>query len=256
VKKRRLDLEVTARGLIHDQENPKAYIMAGEVLVDGQVEYRPHRLITEKNRVEIKIKKPFVSRGAFKLERAIKDFSIEIAGTRCLDVGISTGGFTDYLLKQGALEVTGVDVNTDQVDFNLRKDPRVKLIKTNARFLEVGALDYEPDLITMDVSFISITRILPALAAFKKARIISLIKPQFEARKEEVGPGGIIKERDKRLEILLRLKESISQLGFSVTAVTQAGVKGRRGNQEYFFLIKYGQNFPISDKIIDDAVEI
>ena len=239
MKKNRLDEEVSARELIPSGENVRAYIMAGEVLVDGQVEYKPGRTVTEKNHIEIKKKHPYVSKGAFKIEKAFCDFAIDIKGRKFLDIGISTGGFTDYVLKKGAAAVTGIDVNIDQVDYNLKKDKRLKLIKGNARYLKKEDVGYIPDIITIDVSFISVTRLLPALRVFPAARIIALIKPQFEAQKSDVKKGGVIKEDEKRLKILNDTKQKIEELNFSVVASTPAGVKGRKGNQEYFFLLKY-----------------
>lgn len=238
MKKNRLDAEVEKRGLIDPDENARAYIMAGEVLVDGQVVYKPGKIVTGKNRIEIKKRHPYASRGAFKIEKAFTDFAIDIKGLKFLDIGISTGGFSDYILKNGAGAVTGIDVNIDQVDYNLRKNKRLKLIKGNARFLKKEDMDYEPDIITIDVSFISVTKILPALTVFPQAIILALIKPQFEAKKEEVDAGGVIKEEEKRTAILDNLKRKIAGLNFSVENITTAGVKGRRGNQEYFFLIK------------------
>jgi 23S rRNA (cytidine1920-2'-O)/16S rRNA (cytidine1409-2'-O)-methyltransferase len=239
MKKNRLDVEVTARELILSGENVRAYIMAGEVLVDGQVEYKPGRIVTGKNRIEVKKKHPYVSKGALKIEKAFLDFTLDINGRKFLDIGISTGGFTDYVLKNGAQAVTGIDVNIDQVDYNLKKDKRLTLIKGNARYLKKEDVGHEPDIITIDVSFISVTRILPALRVFPDAHIIALIKPQFEAKKSDVNRGGVIKEEEKRLKILDDIKRKIEELFFSVVASTPAGVKGRKGNREYFFLLKY-----------------
>ncbi|MCK5058012.1 MAG: TlyA family RNA methyltransferase [Candidatus Aminicenantes bacterium] len=239
MKKNRLDAEVTARELILPGENVRAYIMAGEVLVDGQVEYKPGRIVTEKNRIEVKKKHPYVSKGALKIEKAFLDFTLDIKGRKFLDIGISTGGFTDYVLKNGAQAVTGIDVNIDQVDYNLKKDKRLTLIKGNARYLKKEDVGHEPDIITIDVSFISVTRILPALRVFPDAHIIALIKPQFEAKKSDVNRGGVIKEEEKRLQILDDIKRKIEELFFSVIDSTPAGVKGRKGNREHFFLLKY-----------------
>lgn len=239
MKKNRLDNEIVFRGLIAPGENARAYVMAGEVSVDGQVEYKPDRPVSGTNRIEIKKKHPYVSRGAFKIEKAFKDFAIEIAGLKFLDIGISTGGFSDYVLQNGAAAVTGIDVNIDQVDYNLRKDDRLTLIKGNARTLKKKDVPYEPDIITIDVSFISVTKILPALDVFPKARIIALIKPQFEAERRDVSRGGVIKEEEKRINILDNIKSKIEALGFAVIDSTMAGVKGRKGNQEYFLVLKY-----------------
>ncbi len=245
-KKNRLDAEIAARELLPLGENLQAYIMAGEVFVDGQVVYEADKMVTGNNLIEIKRKHPFVSRGALKIEKAFKDFSIAIRGEKFLDIGISTGGFADYMLKNGAAAGTGIDVNIDQVDYRLRRDKRLKLIKGNARFLKKEDIDYEPGIITIDVSFISIVKILPALAVFPAARIIALVKPQFEAKKRDVGRGGIIADEGKRTAILNDLKRQIESLNFSVVNMTPAGVKGRKGNQEYFFLLAGNPEFTAS----------
>lgn len=254
--KNRLDAAVVERGLVPSREKARAFIMAGEVRVDGQVVFKPDKRVSAQNRIEIKRKYPYVSRGAFKIEKAFNDFSLPIKGRTFLDIGISTGGFADYVLKHGAASVVGVDVNTDQVDYNLRKNPRLRLLKMNARNLKQGDIDFEPDVIIIDVSFISVTKILPALSIFKNAQVLILVKPQFEAERREVGRGGLVKARQKRVEILLRLKKKLEALDFSVIGCTPAGIKGRKGNQEYFFLVKYGKNSSINDKIVDDAVEV
>jgi 23S rRNA (cytidine1920-2'-O)/16S rRNA (cytidine1409-2'-O)-methyltransferase len=229
--------------------------MAGEVLVDCQVVYKSDKIVTEDNHIELKEKFPYVSRGALKIEKAFKDFSIDPKGLRVLDIGISTGGFTDYMLKQGAERAVGVDVNIDQVDFQLRKNKRLKLIKENARDLTGDKIGFKPDIITMDVSFISVTKILPALSQFKGSKILALVKPQFEAKRENVGKGGVVRDKEKRIEVLLSLKQRIIGLNYSVLDFTPSGVKGKKGNKEYFFLLKYGKKPSINDKIIADAIK-
>ena len=255
-KKNRLDAEVVKRGLVSTLEKAKALIMAGDILVDCQVTYKADIKISEDRHIEIKEKYPFVSRGATKIEKAFIDFNIPVKGLKVLDIGISTGGFTDYMLQNGAETVCGVDVNIRQVDDKLKQDKRVLLLQANARTLEPANIPFEPDLITMDVSFISVTKILPALATFKKARVLTLIKPQFEVKKEEVEKGGIIRDKDKRINILLELKQKIQRLGYAVTGFATAGTAGRKGNLEYFFLLDYGKNNSISDTIIADGIKI
>jgi 23S rRNA (cytidine1920-2'-O)/16S rRNA (cytidine1409-2'-O)-methyltransferase len=257
--KNRLDDELVKQGLADSKEKANALIMAGEVLVDQQVVYRSDKIVTEDDHIALKEKFPYASRGALKIEKAFKDFSINIKGLKALDIGISTGGFADYMLKNGAEFVTGVDVNIQQVDYQLRQNQRLKLIKANARCpqnLTRGKIGFEPDIITIDVSFISITKILPALSQFNQAKIVALIKPQFEARREMVSKGGIIREPGKHLEILLDMKQQIIDLNFGITGVTPAGVKGRKGNREYFFLLEYGKKPAINDKIIAHATEL
>jgi len=254
--KTRLDIELAKRGLAPSREKAKALIMAGDVLVDHQVVYKADKTVTDENVIELKQKFPYASRGAFKIESAFNEFAVDMNGLKALDIGISTGGFTDYMLKHGAIHVTGVDVNIQQVDCHLREDPRVTLVKANARYLTRDEIAYEPDVITIDVSFISITKILPALAAFKNARIISLVKPQFEAKREKIGKGGVIRSTDRQAEVVLDLKQQLEELGFGITGFTFAGVKGRKGNQEYFFLLEYGKESTINDIIINNAIKL
>jgi 23S rRNA (cytidine1920-2'-O)/16S rRNA (cytidine1409-2'-O)-methyltransferase len=253
IAKIRLDERLVKQGLAQSKERARPLIMAGEILVNGQVVYKSDTMVTDSHYVELKEKFPFASRGALKIEKAFKDFAIDVEGRNTLDVGISTGGFSDYMLKNGALRVTGVDVNIKQVDYQLRQNDRLKLIETNARTLQAEQIDYDPDVITIDVSFISVTKILPALSAFKNAKIIALIKPQFEAKRENVGKGGVITDSRKRQEVLMDLKQRITDLNYGIMGVTLAGVKGRKGNQEYFFLLEYGKKSTINDKIVSDA---
>jgi len=255
-KKNRLDQALLPRGLARDLKEAQALIMAGEVRVKGQVATKPDLPVTAGDDIRIIKSHPYVSRGAFKIEKAIREFAIEVRGIKVLDVGISTGGFSDFLFQCGAAEICGVDVNISQVDFGLRQDPRLHLLKKNARFLQKEDIPFEPDLIIMDLSFISITRILPVLAVFAKARILSLIKPQFEAPRGSVGKGGVVRDREQRLQILLELKHKIESLDFAVLGWARSGIKGRKGNQEYFFLLQSGKNNSIDDKMITNAHEI
>ncbi len=230
--------------------------MAGDVLVNGQVIYKADYPVNTEHQINLKEKFPYVSRGALKIEKALKEFHISVQGFKTLDIGISNGGFTDYMLQQGAIQVVGVDVNIQQVDQGLQRDPRVKLVKANARNLTYDQVGFQPDLITMDVSFISISRILPVLKMFPDTCIVSLIKPQFEALPKDVDKGGIVRDPMKRIETVLRLKDKIVHQGYAVTGFTDSGVKGRKGNQEYFFLIESGKMISINDKIVSDAIKL
>jgi 23S rRNA (cytidine1920-2'-O)/16S rRNA (cytidine1409-2'-O)-methyltransferase len=252
----RLDQALVMRGLVAEREKALALIMAGEVWVNGQMQAKADYQVAAENTIAIQKKYPYASRGAFKLEKAINTFAIKVSGLKIIDLGISTGGFSDYLLKCGAAAITGVDVNTAQVDYNLRRDARLHLLKKNARFLKKEDIPFEPELIIMDLSFISITMILPVLTVFAKAKILALVKPQFEAAKGQVGKGGVIREPEKRLAIVLKLKKQIENMNFVVSGFTSAGLKGKKGNQEYFFLLEHGKKKSIDDTMISDAAEI
>lgn len=256
VIKKRLDIELAERGLSPSKEKAKAFIMAGEILVNGQVTIKPDRKVLPTDTIERKVKNQYVSRGAFKLEKAIKDFKYDLRNKKVVDIGISNGGFTDYMLKNGIEKVTGVDVNIDQVDYSLRKNSKMKLLKMNARFLKPQHIGFDPDLITIDVSFISIVKILEALTAFKETEIISLVKPQFEEEKGKVGKGGVIKSEERRAEIVLRIKNELESMNYSVINFTKAGITGKKGNQEFFFNLKYGINASIDDKIVFDEIKV
>jgi len=255
-KKKRLDQALLLKGLARDLKEAQALIMAGEVRVNGQVATKPDRPLAAGDDIQVKKSHPFVSRGAFKIEKAIREFAIEVPGRKVLDIGISTGGFSDCLFQCGADEICGVDVNISQVDYGLRQNPRLRLLKKNARFLQKEDIPFAPDLIIMDLSFISIAKILPVLAVFPQAKILSLVKPQFEAPKGSVGKGGVVHDREQRLQILLKLKHEIESLDFAVLGCVPSGIKGRKGNQEYFFLLQSGKNNSIDDKMITHAHEI
>ncbi len=252
----RLDIELVKRELFISVEEAAPYIMAGEVLINGQVIYKRDHKTSSEDVISIKKKYEYVSRGAYKLSSAVKEFDIIVKGKKIVDIGISNGGFSDLLLQMDADSVLGIDVNINQVDYKLRKNPRVTLLKKNARYLTETDIDIKPDLFTIDVSFISIIKILKALVKFGSIDIIALIKPQFEVEKGGSGKGGIIESPEKRLEILLNVKKSAEEAGFSIIGFTTAGIQGRKGNQEYFFYMKYGQNFSIDDKIIENGIKI
>jgi 23S rRNA (cytidine1920-2'-O)/16S rRNA (cytidine1409-2'-O)-methyltransferase len=255
-KKIRLDQALLSRDMAPTRDKAQALIMAGEVRVNGQVQAKADHQVDAADTLEIYRKYPYVSRGAFKIEAAIRDFNMVVTGMKILDIGISTGGFSDFLFRHGADEICGVDVNVSQVDFGLRQNPRLRLLKKNARFLKKEDVPFDPELIIMDLSFISITKILPVLAVFPHAKILALIKPQFEAARGKVGKGGVVRDRKQRLEILLKLKNQIEGLDFSVLGCTLAGIRGKKGNQEYFFLLQHGKKNSIGDKIISDVQEI
>jgi len=249
-KSKRLDERLVELKLTPDRESALPLIMSGSVLVNNQVEYKASSKVKETYKISIKERMPFVSRGALKIKDAFNEFKINISGIKVLDIGISTGGFTDYVLQKGADRVYGIDVNTDQVDYNLRKNKRLSLLKKNAREIKKEDIPFEPDLIVMDLSFISITKVIPALKVFKSATILSLVKPQFEAPKGKVKKGGIVDSVNDRTEIVLSVKQKLETEGYGIVNFTKAGVKGQKGNQEYFFLIKYGKKSINDDRIV------
>lgn len=239
-ERKRLDLAVVERNLAPSREKAQALIMAGEVWIDGQPCLKADRKVAAENEVTVRRRYPYASRGAYKIAEALTAFALDVRGLHVLDIGISNGGFADYLLQMGAGGVTGVDVNIAQVDERLRRDPRVTLIEKNARLLTAADFPHVPDLVVMDVSFISVGKILPALTIFPAARFLVMVKPQFEAERGQVGKGGVIRDPERVEEILSRLRRDFSVLGFHEIGMTPAGIKGKKGNQEYFFLLRCG----------------
>jgi 23S rRNA (cytidine1920-2'-O)/16S rRNA (cytidine1409-2'-O)-methyltransferase len=255
-KKERLDRALLQRGLARDLKQAQAVVMAGEAWVNGQKADKPGRPVAANDAIEVRPGRPYVSRGALKIARAVDEFAVRTAGLKVLDIGISTGGFSDYFLQHGAAEVCGVDVTIAQVDARLRADPRLRLLQKNARFLLPGDIPFVPDLVVMDLSFISIAAVLPVLRAFPQASILALVKPQFEAPRGDVGRGGVIRDPQTRRAVLLGLRRRIAELGFAVVGCAAAGVRGRRGNQEYFFLLQQGKKNAIDDTMIANAVDV
>ena len=234
----RLDQALVLRGLAPSREKAQALIMAGEVQTPGyQGPLKAGTRIPDTQEILIREPFPFVSRGALKLAAPISAFGLSLEGVSLLDVGISTGGFSDFALQAGAKRVLGVDVTIHQVDRKLQEDPRVTLVRKNARHLLPEDLPWPPDLAVMDLSFISILLVLPALSTATSCPVLSLIKPQFEAERHEIGRGGIVRTAEIRARILSRLREAISPLGYGISAACLAGMRGQKGNQEFFFLM-------------------
>lgn len=237
--KQRLDQMLVARGLAESREKARRLILAGEVLVGGQVVTRPAALIESEGDIPLQVKTPerFVSRGGWKLERAFEIFPISAEGRVCLDVGSSTGGFTDCLLQHGARRVYALDVGRGQLDWRLRRDPRVVVMEgVNARYLKAGDLPERPSLATVDVSFISLTKILPAVTTVldSGADLVTLIKPQFEAGRRYVEKGGVVRDPEVRAAVI----ESIRRFGVETLGLTWAGecespLRGPAGNVEW-----------------------
>ncbi len=241
MQRERIDKLLVDRGLADSRTKAQALVMAGAVLVDEQLVAKPSELFPTQANIRIKAdaQSRYVGRGGVKLEAALREFQIDVNGFVCLDVGASTGGFTDCLLQHGALKVIAVDVGHNQIDWKLRNDRRVGVREgVNARYLTPNDLDDEFDLITIDVSFISATKILPALVPLLNANgcVITLIKPQFEVGKGEVGKGGIVKDPAQRQRVIAEVNASAESLGLRVGGVIESPIKGADGNVEFLAL--------------------
>ena len=235
--RKRLDLLLVERGLAESPKKAQAMILAGEVHVDGKRADKAGLPVSENSGLEITSRQQkFVSRGGFKLEGALADFAIDPAGRVCLDVGSSNGGFTDCLLQHGAARVYALDVNVEQLDWKLRQDPRIIRIERNARELRDGDVPEKVDLAVIDVSFISVRKVIPPTLAVVKpgGTIIVLIKPQFELGREDIRPGGIVKEKKLHQKTILAVREHIESLGLECHGVRPSHLPGAEGNQEYF----------------------
>jgi len=236
-RRKRLDLLLVERGLADSAQKATAFILAGEVLVDDQRAASSGQLFSENSRIDLKSRSlKYSSRGGFKLEGALEDFSLNPSGWVCLDIGSSTGGFTDCLLQNGAARVYAADVNIDQLDWKLQQDPRVIRIKKNARELSQRLIPEQIDLVVADVSFISATKIIrPAFALAKPgADFLILVKPQFELGRKEVGPGGLVSDQRLHQKAILAVRASAESLGLHCLGTRASRLTGVEGNQEYF----------------------
>ena len=242
--KKRLDQLVQDQQPQYSKTQIQSWIMQGKVKVDGQIITKPGTMIDETVALAYDIQEPkFVSRAGFKLEKALDHFGIDVTGFVVMDAGLSTGGFTDCLLQRGASKVYGVDVGYGQVNEKIRKDPRVILMeRTNLR--EVRDLGQLVDLVTLDLSFISVLKVMDAVNAVIKpdGKLLVLIKPQFEARKEDVGRGGIIKDEKVHQQVIERVRSGIGHYGFTCIGVTESPIEGATGNKEFlgYFLKNEG----------------
>jgi 23S rRNA (cytidine1920-2'-O)/16S rRNA (cytidine1409-2'-O)-methyltransferase len=237
MKKERLDVLVHSRGLCDSRERAKAEIMSGNVYIDGQKADKPGMLYSESANIELRASSlSFVSRGGLKLEKALKEFNISPEGKTCIDCGASTGGFTDCLLRGGALKVYAVDVGYGQLAWSLRTDPRVvSMERTNARYLTPEIIPEKLDLAVIDVSFISLKLVLPAIKPLLKegGEAVCLIKPQFEAGKEKVGKKGVVRSPQVHKEVLDNFISDAAAIGFRVINLSWSPLRGPEGNIEY-----------------------
>ncbi len=240
--KERIDKLLVDRGLVDSRTRAQAMIMAGLVLADERRVEKPSEKIEILATIRLKgasSETKYASRGGLKLEKALEEFDIDPTGYSCIDVGASTGGFTDCLLQHGAASVVAIDSGTNQMVWRLRNDPRVEVReKTNARNLTPADFDRQFELAVMDVSFISVTKIIPAIIPLLTAagRLIVLIKPQFEVGKGEVGKGGIVRETEKHERVVLEVNSFCENIGLRVLGVTESPILGAEGNKEFLAL--------------------
>ena len=235
----RIDKLLVDLGLVDSRTKAQAMVMAGVVLVDEKRVEKPSEKFDPAATIRLKgtsTELRYVGRGGLKLEAALRHFEIDTTGLHCIDVGSSTGGFTDCLLKHGATSVVAVDTGTNQLDWSLRNDPRVEIReRTNARNLSPDDFDVPFDLAVIDVSFISVTKILPAVSRLLKpgGKMVVLIKPQFEVGKGEVGKGGIVRESEKHQRVVSEVNDGAAALGLKVVGLIQSPILGAEGNKEF-----------------------
>lgn len=240
--KSRLDKVLVDKGLAPSRERAQALIMEGKVFVNNMPAAKAGTMVGEDARIELKGEDiPYVSRGGLKLEAAVKHFDISFAGKTAMDIGASTGGFTDCMLQNGAVKVYCIDVGYGQLAWKIRQDPRVVLIeRTNFRYLERDKVPDEIDFAVFDVSFISLDKVVPKALEFlnRGGEIAALIKPQFEVGKGEVDKGGIVKDETKRLKAVETVRERLEALGLETVGVIQSPILGQKGNVEYLIYLK------------------
>ncbi len=261
--KKRLDILVTERGLVESREKAKTLIMAGQVYVDGQKADKPGDTFSEDAAVEVRGKGlPYVSRGGLKLEKAMREFGLQLQGRTCMDIGASTGGFTDCMLQNGAQRVYSVDVGYGQLAWSLRTDLRVvNLERTNARYLTREQVPEEIGFFSVDVSFISLTLILPAVRPLlaEHGQAVCLIKPQFEAGREKVGKKGVVRDKAVHEEVIEKIRSFALENGFSVLGLTFSPVKGPEGNIEYLIYLErseapsQGEQVPSAQQVVEES---
>ena len=243
-QKQRLDIRLVERGLAATRERARALIIAGQVSVDGRVESKAGTPVAADAAIALaEPDHPYVSRGGIKLAHALDVFGVDPAGRRALDVGASTGGFTDVLLQRGAADVIALDVGHGQLDWRLRNDPRV-IVKegVNARALTPADVPHAVTLAVIDVAFISLTYVLPALPPFleRSADVVALVKPQFEAGRDEIGKGGIVTDPAVHEATIERVAQAAVHLGYRRLGMTPSPITGATGNKEFFLHLRHG----------------
>jgi 23S rRNA (cytidine1920-2'-O)/16S rRNA (cytidine1409-2'-O)-methyltransferase len=252
MKRVRLDSLLSQRGMFDSRSRAAASVMAGEVLLlpGRRRAEKPGQLVPEDVELELARGSAFVSRGGIKLANALDALALSVRGRRALDVGASTGGFTDCLLQRGAEHVVALDVAYGQLDYKLRSDPRVTVVERhNARALDRAELPYAPDLIVVDVSFISLTKVLPAALACADDRFdgLALIKPQFEVGRARVGKGGVVRDSQLRRKALIDVGMAARELGVAILGFASSGLPGPKGNLETFVWVAEGEREGVGD---------
>jgi len=240
-KRQRLDLLLLERGLVDSREEGRRRILAGDVLVNDQAVTKAGSAIDAGAAIRLKARSRYVSRGGFKLEKALSEFAVDVNGKTALDIGASTGGFTDCLLAHGAAGVIAVDVGYGQLDWKLRNDSRVTVLeKTNIRYLDPDALPGRADLASIDVSFISLKLVLPRLKLLLIPRheVIALIKPQFEVGKGQVGKGGVVRSSEEHERVIAAMKTAAIEQGYHVVGVVESPLLGPKGNKEFLIYLR------------------
>jgi 23S rRNA (cytidine1920-2'-O)/16S rRNA (cytidine1409-2'-O)-methyltransferase len=236
LNKIRLDKLLFDKNLVESREKAKALILGGNVLVNGIIVDKAGTLVKPDDVLTLSAQMPYVSRGGVKLEHAIKTFNIDVKDKTVMDVGASTGGFTDCLLQHGAKKIFAIDVGYGQFSWKLRGDDRVVLFeKTNIRYLDRDLVPDKIDAATIDVSFISLLKVIPKVLEFLKqhGEIVALIKPQFEVGRKDVGKGGVVRDESKQIDVVERIKSESEKMGLKVKGVTASPIKGPKGNVEY-----------------------
>lgn len=238
--RKRLDILVFEKGFAETRTKAQAFIMGGSVFVNNQVQYKPSTLVSDEDIIEIKNINPYVSRGGLKLESALRALNIDVKGYICLDIGASTGGFTDCMLQKGAIKVYSVDVGSGQLHYKLRNDKRVINIENvNFRYFDDALLKDKVDFTTIDVSFISLDKILPMVykTICENSSILAMIKPQFELEPSEIKKG-VVRDEKLRQKAISKIKNFALSLGFKIISEADSELKGPKGNLEHFVLLE------------------
>ena len=255
--KERLDVLLVKRNLAESREKAKAYIMAGNVFVDGVREDKAGSSFEETVQIEVKgLAMKYVSRGGFKLEKAVEEFGVNLQGKTCMDVGSSTGGFTDCMLQNGAVKVFAIDVGTNQLAWKLRTDERVvSMEKTNIRYVTPEDIGQLVEFVSIDVAFISLSKVLGPVYELmaEQAEIVCLIKPQFEAGREKVGKKGVVRDKKVHEEVIIAVTSMAAATGFELLRLDYSPIKGPEGNIEYLLYAR--KNEKEAESVRNDSLQ-